>query len=143
MEISGKMKIQIFHRNHLGKSAACGTALNTEARSQRWLTKCDHGLFSKSCKSVCQADACGSLSFSCRSRVDGSYQNQFSVRTVFYLLPQFIRDLCLVLAIQFQIILNNTITLCNLFDWKLYRLLRDFDICFHSQNPPFSCVVLG
>ena len=47
MEVTCKMKVDVFHRNYLCISAACCTALNTEYRSERWLTKCYHNALAK------------------------------------------------------------------------------------------------
>ena len=79
MEITCEMKIDIFHRNNLCISAACSTTLNTEYRSKRWLTKCNHNALSKFLHSISKSYSCSCFSLTSRGRVDCCYKDQFSV----------------------------------------------------------------
>ena len=82
MEVAGEVKIDVLHGHYLRVSAAGSSSLYTEYRSQRRLTKGYHNLLADFLKSVCQSYRCGSLSFSCRGRVDRRYQNQLAVLSV-------------------------------------------------------------
>ena len=64
-------------------STACGTSLDSKTWSKRWLTKCENCLFAKLTKCLTKPYACSCLSFSCRSRIDGSYQYKFSIWVIF------------------------------------------------------------
>ena len=44
MKISGEVKINIFHRDNLRVTAACGTAFHTETGAKRGLTKANQRL---------------------------------------------------------------------------------------------------
>ena len=79
MEVTGEVKVDVFHRNNLCISAACSAALYTKYRSQGWLTECYHNVFAKLLHTICQTYGCGGLSFSCRSRVDGGNKDQLAV----------------------------------------------------------------
>ena len=82
MEITGKVKIDILHRNYLCVSAAGRSAFYTEYRSKGRLTKRYHNLLAKLLHTICKTYGSSSLSFSCRSRIDSRYQNQFPVRSI-------------------------------------------------------------
>ena len=79
MEVTGEVKVDIFHWNNLCVSAACCSAFYTEDRSKRWLAKCNHCFFTDSGKSVYQTYRSCCFSFSCRCRVDGCNEDQFSI----------------------------------------------------------------
>ena len=79
MEVTGKVQVDILHRNNLCISAACCSALYAEYRSEGRLTKRYHNIFTKLLHTICQTYRCGRLSFSCRSWVDRRYENQLSV----------------------------------------------------------------
>ena len=82
VKISGKMKVDIFHRNHLGVSSPGGSALDAENRTQRRLTQGGHGFFADFPQAVRQPHGGGGLSLSRGSGIDSGYQHQFSVRGV-------------------------------------------------------------
>ena len=79
MEVTCEMKVDILHWNNLCVSAACSAALNTEYRSKRWLTKCNHCALSKSLHSISKSYSCSCFSLTSRGRVDCCYKDQFSV----------------------------------------------------------------
>ena len=133
MEITGKMKVDILHRNYLCIAAACRTTFDTKYRSQGWLTKSYHNIFSKSLHSICKTYGCRSFSLTCRCRVDGCYQDQLSVFFVCFF-QKIIVDLCFVFTILLQIFVINTCFLCNLGNWLHCALLCNFDVTFESHN---------
>jgi len=55
VHVASEVKVDILHRNYLGISAACSSALDTEYRSQGWLTKCHYGLLAKSVHCICKS----------------------------------------------------------------------------------------
>ena len=71
MEVTGKVQIDVFHRNDLGIAAAGSTAFDTEDRSQGRFTQSDDRILADLAKSVRQADGRGRLSFAGRCRIDG------------------------------------------------------------------------
>ena len=119
MEVTGEMQVDVFHRNNLCVSAAGCTALNAEYRAKGWLTKRYHNVLSKLLHSVSQTYGGRGLSFSCRSRVDRCYQNQFSVLFI-CLLQEIVIDLRFVLSVLLQVFLVNA------------RFLRDFGNRLHG-----------
>ena len=56
VEVTGKVKVNVFHRNYLGISAARSATLDTKDRSQRRLSKGQHGRLSQAGQSVCQTN---------------------------------------------------------------------------------------
>ena len=81
MEIASEMQVEFLHGKDLGIAAACRSALDAEAGSQRGLTQGEHDILSKLVESVRHTDTGGRLSFSRGSGVDGSHKDQFPVRT--------------------------------------------------------------
>src|SRR5574344_2699313 len=82
MEVTGKMQVNIFHRNYLGIAAACSAALYTKDRSQGWFTQCHYSVLANLTHTICQANSCGGLAFSGRSRSNGRNQHQLAIRFV-------------------------------------------------------------
>ena len=83
MHITGKVQVNILHRDNLRVAAACCAAFNTEDWSERRLPQCQNRLFADFVHCLSQPDADRRFSLSCGSRVDGCNQNQFAVGTVF------------------------------------------------------------
>ncbi|CCY96953.1 uncharacterized protein BN514_01331 [Ruminococcus sp. CAG:17] len=133
MEITGKMKVDILHRNYLCIAAACRTTFDTEYRSKGWLTKSYHNIFSKSLHSICKTYRCSCFSFPGRCRVDSCHKNQFAVFFVCFF-QEIIVDLCFVFTILLQIFVINTCFLCNLGNWLHCALLCNLDVTFKSHN---------
>ena len=133
VEVTSEVKVNVFHRNNLCISAACCSTFYSEYRSKRRLTKCYHNFLADLAHTICQTYGSGSLTFSCRSRVDCSYQNQFSVlsRNLF---QQIVVNFCLVLTILLQILVINTCFCSNLGNWSCFALLCNFDVRFESHK---------
>ena len=131
MEIAREMQVQVFHRNNLCVSAACCTALYTEARSEGGLTKRNYGLLSEQSHGFAETDGRCRLSFSGRSRIDCRYQNELSFRIAFNPFQQFIGKFRLVLSVQFKLVLVDSEFLRNLRNRLHYCFLCNLDVCFH------------
>ncbi len=84
VHISGKMKINIFHRNNLTVAATCSSALDSENRTQRRLTKSHNSILSDFGKRLTQTDTDSGFPLSCRSWINGSYKNKLSVFIILY-----------------------------------------------------------
>ena len=134
MKITGEMKIQIFHRYNLRVAAACRTALDTEARSERRLTKRNDGFFAKTAESFTEADGGRRLALACRCRIDGGDKNQFAVLAILHFLKIFLAEFGFVLAVQFKVIFGNTDFRRYFFDRKHLTFLRNLNIRFHSVS---------
>ena len=91
MKISGKMKIQIFHRYNLCITATGSTTFNSKARSERWLAQSDQSFFTELCHCLSKSNGNRRLPLSRRSRIDCSNKYQLSIWSVFYSFHQFIR----------------------------------------------------
>ena len=142
VEVAGEVKVDILHRNYLCVSAACCSALYAEYRSQGRLTKGYHNLFANLLHTVCQAYGCGSLSFSCRSRVDSSYQNQLAVFSRF-LLQQIVVNFCFVLSVLLQIFVVDTCLCRDVSNRQHLCFLCDFDVSFESHCKTSPFIVTG
>ena len=79
VEVTGEVEVDILHRNDLCVSAAGGTTLNTEYRTQGRLAESNHNVLADLGKAVRQTDGGGSLTLTGRSGGNGSYENQFAV----------------------------------------------------------------
>ena len=127
------MKVDVFHRNYLCISAACCAALNTEYRSEGWLTKCYHNVLSKFLHSISKTYGCSSLSFTCRCRVDCCHEDQLAIFSVAFS-QKIVVNLCFVFSILLQIFVINPCFFCNFCDWKHFALLCNFDVSFESHK---------
>ena len=138
VEVAGEVKVDILHGNYLCVSAACCSALYAEYRSQGRLTKSYHNLLANLLHTVCQTYGCGGLSFSCRSRVNSGYQNQFAVLSRFFF-QQIVVNFCFVLSILLQIFVIDTCLGCDVSDRQHLCFLCDFNVCFesHCKTSPF------
>ena len=79
MEVTGKVKVDILHRNYLCITAACCTTFYTEYRSEGWLTKSYHYFFAHFLHCICKTNGCCCFSLSCRCRVDSCYEDQLTI----------------------------------------------------------------
>ena len=135
MKITGKMQIDILHRHDLCIAAASRTALEAEARSERWLAERNSDLLALPAERICKPYARRRLSLTGGGRIDRRNQHELSVRTVLYTLPGLKRNLGLILSIELQLILCNAQLLCNLINRLHLSLLRNFHICLHDDPP--------
>ena len=131
MEITGKMKIQIFHWNDLCVSAARRASLDAEAGPERGFTKGNQRLFIQFCHCLSETHGCRRLSLSGRSRIDRCDKHKLSVFIIFYLVPQFIGKFCLILSVILQVLVFNADTCGNVPDVLQRCLLSDLNIRLH------------
>ena len=75
VEISRKMKINIFHRHYLGISASRRTALNAHTRPEGRFPKTNHDFLIKLCQRLSQTYGCRCFSFSRRCGGNSRHQN--------------------------------------------------------------------
>ena len=146
MEVTCEVKVDILHRNYLCIAAACCTALNTEYRSERWLTESYHNALAEPLHTVCKTYCCSCFSFTCRCRVDSSYEDQLAVLFVAFF-QEIVINLCFVLTILLQIFVVDACFFCDLGDRLHCALLCNFDVTFESHNfllsLPITSVVIA
>ena len=116
VEVSGKVKVDVLHRNYLGIAATCSTALDTKNRAQRRLSKSQHGRLSQAGQGICQTYRGSGLSLARWRWVNGSYQHKLAAKRL--ICQSTCIKLCLIATIRLQQILWNTRTLCHLKDGK-------------------------
>ncbi len=68
--VAGEVEVEVLHRDHLAVTAARGSALDTENRSQRWLANADRGTVADPVEPLHEADVRGRLAFAERGRRD-------------------------------------------------------------------------
>ena len=133
MEVTCKVKVDVFHRNNLRISAACCAAFYTEYRSERWLTKRNHNVFAKLLHTVCKTYSCRCFSFACRCRVDSCNKDQLAVLFVCFF-QKIVVDFCFVLAVLLQILLVDACFFSNFSNWFHFAFLCDFDVTLESHK---------
>ena len=134
MQIPRKVEVDAFHGQHLGISAAGGTALHAEHRAKAWFTQRQHRLFPASAHAICQSNADSRFSFACRRRVDGRHQNQLCL---FFPFRQQSRiHFCHQPPIKGQSLLRDACLLCNFANRLGYCRLSNFQISCHAVHPP-------
>ena len=107
VHVACKVEVDVLHGNDLGISAAGGTALQTEDRSEGWLPKCNDGVFPEFTECVTDAHRGGGLSLTGRGGVDGGDKNQFGRIALFRLVQQRVVDLGLVFSIVVKLVLGE------------------------------------
>ena len=80
MEIAGKMKVYVLHRDDLGVPAAGRAALDAEHRPERRLAQRRHGVFAHPPQRIRKPDGCCGLALARGRRRDGRYENELPVR---------------------------------------------------------------
>ena len=84
MKIAGKMQVHILHRNDLGISAACRTALDAKTGAKRGFANTDGGFLADAVQPVPKPDSGGRLAFTGRRWIDCCHQDQSAHLVVFY-----------------------------------------------------------
>ena len=128
VHIAGKVQVDVLHRHDLRVAAACRAALDAEYRTERRLTQCDNGVFALFAQCLTQTDRGRGLALTGRRRVDGGNEDQLAVFLVLHLGPHVCGQLCLVLAVQLQIVGIQTGSSGNLGDRAHLTALCDFNI---------------
>ncbi len=104
MDVSGKMKVNLFTGNDHGFPSAGGSPFYAEHRSERRLPQGDTGLLSETVQRVRQPDGRGSFSFASRSGGHGRDHDQFPL---LLRKKRLIINFCLVAPIKFKPVLGN------------------------------------
>ena len=138
MEVTGKMQVDVLHGDDLCIAAACSAALDAEDRAERGLAERDNGLLADSAESVCKTDAGRGLAFACRGGGDRCHQDQFTVGSIRMIFQIIVVNLCLVMAVLFDVLLINAKPCGNLGNLLRAGFLRNLNVCFksHVGNPP-------
>ena len=116
VEVTSKVKVNVLHRNYLGISTARSATLDAKDRTQRRLSKGQHGRLSQAGQSICQTYRGSSLSLARRRWVNSGNQHKLSAKRL--ICQSTCIKLCLIATIRLQKILWNTRTLCHLKDGK-------------------------
>ena len=128
VHIAGKVQVDVLHRHDLRVTAACCAALDAEYRAERRLAQCDNSVFALFAQCLTQTDRGRGLALAGRRRVDGGNEDQLAVFLVLHLGPHVCGQLCLVLAVQLQIVGIQTGSSGNLGDRAHLTALCDFNI---------------
>ena len=113
MKVSGKMKIDLIHREHLGISSSGSSSFHSEARTERRLTQGDNRLLPYFIKSQCKTDRHGSFADTRFCSCNGS--DQYKIAFLYLLfINQLFGYLCNVATVIFHFITRDSDTFSNL-----------------------------
>ena len=127
VEVTGEMQVDIFHRDHLGISAAGGAAFDAEHRAEARLTQRDGDVLADAAQAVRQADGRRGLALAGGGGRDRRHQHQLAGLPV-GLLDQRGIDLGLVPAVLFHVLLVDVGPVRDLHDRLHFTLLRNLDV---------------
>ena len=136
-EVAGEMQIDVFHRHHLGVTAARRTTLDTEHRAQRRLAQTDHRLLADVVQCVAEAYGRRGFAFACGRRIDRGDEDQLAVLLALQAVNIFQRHFGLVVAIRHQMLFGYAQFLRNLVDALHFCRLGNFDVrqCHVDSSP--------
>ena len=84
VEVTGEVKVDVFHWDDLGVSTAGSAAFDSEDWAKRWFSQgCDRVLADLS-KTVGETDACCGFAFACWSWGDRGDKDEFSFLASFF-----------------------------------------------------------
>ena len=128
MEVACEVQVNLVHRQHLSSASSAGTALQSEHRSERRLTKSADGVLSDMVQSECQSDGHGGLSDSSLCRRYGSHKDEVILLYAF-LINEVCGHFSHVVSVVFEVFCRNAILGCHF----LYALELSaacyFDVC--------------
>ena len=130
MKVSCKVKIDIFHRYNLCVSAAGSSALYTENRSERWLTKCNNTFFTENRERVSDTNRSCCFSLSGRSGVDSGAENELCLMTRSFVFHKVVINFCLVLSVVLKLVLREAYFCSNVTYVQGLCLLCNFNVAF-------------
>jgi hypothetical protein len=107
VEITGKVNIDLLHRNHLAVTSPRRSTLDPENRTERWFPQGEGGLLPDSGQGLGQSDRDRGLALPGGGGCDRGDQNQLSVPAILDPLPEIERDLGLILSVVLQILYSN------------------------------------
>ena len=144
VNVAGEVEVDVLHGDDLGIAAAGGATLHPKAGAHRWFPKARHRLLADSPQGVGQPDAGRCLSLARRRRGNGRDEYQLARRRVLETAEQVERNLGLVFAVEFQIVVRNPQFSGNFCNREHPRLAGDFDVGGHrdrrSGHKILSCV---
>ena len=107
MEIPRKVQVQVLHGDYLGIAAPGRSPFDAEAGAKGGLPEGDDSLPPQLCHGLPQPHGGSRLPLSGGSGVDGCHKDQLPVLSVLDVLPELIGELCLVLSVEFQVLLRD------------------------------------
>ena len=88
-------------------------------------------------------DGNGRLALACGGGVDGGHEDELAVGVILCLGVELLRELSLVSAVGFDVLLGDAKALGDLADGLHLRLLGDLNICQHDSYLPEFYLVLS
>ena len=79
VEVTGKVQVDVFHRDDLCVAAASRTAFHAEAGAEAWFSQTDCGFLADTTQAITEPDCGGGLAFTGRSRGNRGNEDQFAV----------------------------------------------------------------
>ena len=128
VHIARKVQIDVLHRHYLRVAAACGTALDAEHRSQRWLTQRKDSLFAYLRHRLRKSYGDSRLALTCGGGVDSGDKYQLAVGLILGLFVKALGQLCLVVTVRLKVVLAYAEVSGDLAYFQHFRLLCYFDI---------------
>ena len=132
VEVAGEVQVDVLHGDDLCVAAACRAALDAEDRPEGRLAERDEDVLAQLAHAVSQTDGRGGLAFACGSGVDGGDEDQLAVLALDFL-EDVVVNLCLVLAVLFDVLVVDACGLCDLSDRQHLGFLCDFDVGFETH----------
>ena len=108
MEVTGKVQVNIFHRNYLGVTAASSATFNAHTRTKGRFTQCYNNVLVNFSQTLCQANSSSGFAFACRSRSDCSNKNQFTRFFSFHSANQIHGQFRFIATIHFNVFFGDT-----------------------------------
>ena len=135
VKIAREMEIDILHRNNLGISAACRTALDSEDGTERRLTQSNSRILADSSQAVSKTDCCGGFSLARRGGRDGGHKYKLAVLSVGFAEQRKV-DFRLMIAVLLNVFFVNMSNRCNLLYMLHLAILCNFNVCQICHNAP-------
>ena len=134
VHIAGEVQVDVFHRNNLCVTAACSAAFYAKYWTERWLTQCNHYVFTNFFQTVSQTNGGGGFTFTSWGWANCSYQNQFTVWGICLFSQHIVVNFCFVVAVLFQIFVINTCSSRDFADVAHCCFLSNFDVAFVTHG---------
>jgi hypothetical protein len=131
VKVSREMEIDVIHRNDLRVSAAGGSALHTEDRTEAWLANAQRNLLTHSPKRLRQSNRYRALSFAGRSRIGRGDDDEASADRP---LRDVERNLRFILSIEIELVAREAQLRGDVLDGTHFDALRDFDVRRNDGN---------
>ena len=128
VHVAGKVEVDVLHREHLCIAAAGCAALDTEHGTERRFAQRDDRFFADFCHCLSQSGGGGGFALASRCGIDCRNQDQLAVGIGLNARAQLVGKLCLILAVEFQLVLGDADLSRDLLDRKQVCLLCNFNI---------------